>query len=86
MKSLLENYSLPQNLMEDLREMVYEEELTHYENNNEFFAQLPLSPISTNSNMSDNSMPQPKVVVPTHDKNKKMIPILDLSKLNSSSF
>jgi hypothetical protein len=38
MKSLLENYSLPENLMEDLREMVYEEELTHYENNNEFFA------------------------------------------------
>lgn len=28
MKSLLENYSLPENLMEDLREMVYEEELT----------------------------------------------------------
>lgn len=38
MKSLLDNYSLPENLMEDIREMVYEEELTRYENNNDFFA------------------------------------------------
>jgi hypothetical protein len=38
MKSLLDNYSLPGNLIEDIKEMVYEEELTHFENNNEFFA------------------------------------------------
>jgi hypothetical protein len=38
MKSLLDNYSLPGNLVEDIKEMVYEEELTHFENNNEFFA------------------------------------------------
>jgi hypothetical protein len=38
LKSLMENYSLPENLMEDIREMIYEEELTHYDNNNEFFA------------------------------------------------
>jgi len=35
--------------MEDIKEIVYEEEMTHYENNNEFFAQLPLSPISNSS-------------------------------------
>ena len=35
--------------MEDIREIVYEEELTHYDNNNEFFAQMPLSPISASS-------------------------------------
>lgn len=47
MKDLLENYSLPENLQEEIREMVYEQEMTHYDNNNEFFAQLPpLSPIS----------------------------------------
>lgn len=49
MKSLLDNYSLPENLMEDIREMVYEEELTRYENNNDFFAQLPMSPVSDSS-------------------------------------
>ncbi|CDW91028.1 UNKNOWN [Stylonychia lemnae] len=49
LKSLLENYSLPENLMEDIKEIVYEDELTHYDNNNEFFAQMPLSPISTSS-------------------------------------
>lgn len=38
LKSLLENYSLPDNLLEDIREMIYEEEMTHYDNNNEFFA------------------------------------------------
>lgn len=38
LKGLLENYSLPENLMEDIRELVYEEEMTHYDNNNEFFA------------------------------------------------
>ena len=38
LKSLLENYSLPENLVEDIREMIYDEELTHYDNNNEFFA------------------------------------------------
>lgn len=38
LKSLLENYSLPENLMEDIKEIVYDEELTHYDNNNEFFA------------------------------------------------
>lgn len=38
MKSLLENYSLPENLMEDIKELVYEEELTNFDNNNEFFA------------------------------------------------
>lgn len=38
LKSLLDNYSLPENLVEDIRELVYEEELTHFENNNEFFA------------------------------------------------
>lgn len=52
LKSLLENYSLPENLMEDIKEMVYEDELTHFENNNEFFAQLPLSPISNSSIIS----------------------------------
>ena len=46
---MLENYSLPENLMEDIKEIVYDEELTHYDNNNEFFAQMPLSPISTSS-------------------------------------
>lgn len=49
LKSLLENYSLPENLMEDIKEIVYEDEMTHYDNNNEFFAQMPLSPISTSS-------------------------------------
>lgn len=49
LRSLLENYSLPENLMEDIKEIVYDEELTHYDNNNEFFAQMPLSPISTSS-------------------------------------
>jgi hypothetical protein len=38
MKDLLENYSLPENLQEDIRELVYEQEMTHYDNNNEFFA------------------------------------------------
>lgn len=38
LKSLLDNYSLPGNLMEDIRELVYEDELNHYDNNNEFFA------------------------------------------------
>lgn len=38
LKSLMENYSLPENLMEDIKEAVYEEEMTHYDNNNEFFA------------------------------------------------
>ena len=45
MKALLDNYSLPENLVEDIKELVYEDEISHYENNNEFFAQLPLSPI-----------------------------------------
>lgn len=49
MKALLENYSLPENLVEDIKELIYEEELTHYDNNNEFFAQLPLSPITSSS-------------------------------------
>ncbi len=49
MRSLLDSYSLPENLMEDIKELVYEDELTHYDNNNEFFAQMPLSPISTSS-------------------------------------
>jgi hypothetical protein len=38
MKSLLENYSLPENLMEDIRELVYEEQMSHYDNNNDFIA------------------------------------------------
>jgi hypothetical protein len=38
LKSLLENYSLPVNLNEDIKELVYEDELTYYDNNNEFFA------------------------------------------------
>lgn len=38
LKSLMENYSLPENLMVDIREVVYQNELTHYDNNNEFFA------------------------------------------------
>lgn len=42
----MENYSLPEILEEDIKELLYEEEMTHYDNNNEFFAQLPLSPIS----------------------------------------
>ena len=38
LKSLLDNYSLPENLMEDIKEIIYEDEMTHYDNNNEFFA------------------------------------------------
>lgn len=41
--------------MEDIKEIVYDEELTHYDNNNEFFAQMPLSPISTSSLSSVNN-------------------------------
>ena len=37
-KSLMENYSLPENLLVDMRELIYEEEMTHFDNNNEFFA------------------------------------------------
>lgn len=48
MRDLQENYSLPENLCEEIKEMIYEQEMTHFDNNNEFFAQLPpLSPIST---------------------------------------
>lgn len=53
LKSLMENYSLPENLMMDMKEIIYEEELTHFDNNNEFFAQLPLSPITTSSYQSE---------------------------------
>ena len=49
MKALLDNYSLPENLVEDIKELVYEDEISHYEHNNEFFAQLPLSPIGQKS-------------------------------------
>lgn len=45
----MENYSLPENLLMDMKEIIYEDELTHFDNNNEFFAQLPLSPITTSS-------------------------------------
>ena len=38
MKALLENYSLPENLQEDIKEMIYVQEMTHYDNNNDFFA------------------------------------------------
>jgi hypothetical protein len=38
LKTLLENYSLPENLQEDIKELVYEQEMTRYDNNNEFFA------------------------------------------------
>ena len=38
MKDLLENYSLPEILQVEIKEMVYEQEMTHYDNNNEFFA------------------------------------------------
>ena len=38
LKSLMENYSLPENLMMDMKEVIYEDELTHFDNNNEFFA------------------------------------------------
>jgi hypothetical protein len=31
MKALLENYSLPENLQEDIRELVYEQEMTQYD-------------------------------------------------------
>lgn len=47
LKGLLENYSLPDNLQEDIKEMVFEQEMTHFDNNNVFFSHLPpLSPIS----------------------------------------
>lgn len=53
MRGLLENYSLPENLQEDIKELLYEQEMTHYDNNNEFFAQLPpLSPISNSCTAS----------------------------------
>jgi hypothetical protein len=38
MKDLQENYSLPENLCEEIKEMIYEHEMTHFDNNNEFFA------------------------------------------------
>jgi hypothetical protein len=38
MKALLENYSLPENLQEDIKELIYVQEMTHYDNNNEFFS------------------------------------------------
>jgi hypothetical protein len=38
LKSLMENYSLPDNLLMDMKEIIYEDELTHFDNNNEFFA------------------------------------------------
>ena len=38
MKALLENYSLPENLQEDIKEMIYVQEMTQYDNNNDFFA------------------------------------------------
>ena len=38
MKSLLNNYSLPENLVEDIKELIYEDEYSQVENNNEFFA------------------------------------------------
>ena len=38
MKGLLENYSLPENLQEDIKELIYVQEMSHYDNNNEFFA------------------------------------------------
>lgn len=66
--------------MEDIKEMVYDEELTHFENNNEFFAQLPLSPISNSSIMS---IKIPDVSTSKNKATKPMVPILDLSKLNS---
>lgn len=34
----MENYSLPENLLMDMKELIYEDELTHYDNNNAFFA------------------------------------------------
>jgi hypothetical protein len=53
MKDLQENYSLPENLCEEIKEMIYEQEMTHYDNNNEFFAQLPpLSPISSSHHLT----------------------------------
>ena len=38
LKSLLENYSLPHNLNEDIRSLVYQEQMTNYDNNNDFIA------------------------------------------------
>ena len=38
LKALLENYSLPDNLQEDIKEMVFEQEMTHFDNNNVFFS------------------------------------------------
>ena len=93
LKSLIENYSLPENLMEDIKEIVYEQELTHYENNNEFIAQLPLSPISKSSYAANSSICSRRYqelaneqfklsqVTKNHEKNKKFIPILDFDKL-----
>lgn len=80
LKSLMENYSLPENLMEDIREIIYEEEMTQYDNNNEFFAQLPLSPISAQS-LQSMTLPIGSAKKAAHDKNKKMVPFLDLTKL-----
>jgi hypothetical protein len=92
MKSLLDSYSLPENLMEDIKELVYEEELTHYDNNNEFFAQMPLSPISSSSILSSVHMYQVTKPISNQQKgrsekqaNKRgqqpMVPKLDFSKL-----
>lgn len=89
LKGLLENYSFPENLLEDIKEILYEQELTHFENNNEFIAQLPLSPISKSSNFASslNSSKlysakkldyEERKVAHNHDRLKEGIPALDL--------
>ena len=60
MKDLLENYSLPDILQGEIKEMVYEQEMTHFDNNNEFFAQLPpMSPMSSSKDLTELSIVAP---------------------------
>lgn len=67
--------------MEDIKEMVYKDELTHFENNNEFFAQLPIS--SVNSTLRSLDIPDVSLINSQKKTAKHpMVPILDFTKLN----
>jgi len=77
MKDLLENYSLPDILQGEIKEMVYEQEMTHFDNNNEFFAQLPpMSPMSSSKYVTEMS----EVMAPPV-RRQFHIPRLDFTKL-----
>eukprot|EP00349_Pseudokeronopsis_sp_Brazil_P001506 CAMPEP_0202962446 /NCGR_PEP_ID=MMETSP1396-20130829/6555_1 /ASSEMBLY_ACC=CAM_ASM_000872 /TAXON_ID= /ORGANISM="Pseudokeronopsis sp., Strain Brazil" /LENGTH=107 /DNA_ID=CAMNT_0049683033 /DNA_START=326 /DNA_END=649 /DNA_ORIENTATION=- len=75
----MENYSLPENLMVDMRDLLSEEDPTNYDNNNEFFAHLPISPTSTNSQPL--SYLRPDEESKQASKPKVFVPMLDLTKL-----